>query len=49
MMQWEEQQFQMGNELYASPITYAVDGRQYVMIATATDLFAFALFEERPR
>ena len=41
--------FQMGNELYASPITYAVDGRQYVMIATATDLFAFALFEERPR
>ena len=39
--------FQMGNDLYASPITYSVDGRQYVMIATATDLFAFALFDEQ--
>ena len=29
----------------ASPITYAVDGKQYVAIASATAIFSFGLFE----
>jgi alcohol dehydrogenase (cytochrome c) len=37
--------FQMGEGLTASPITYAVDGKQYVAIASATAIFSFALFE----
>jgi alcohol dehydrogenase (cytochrome c) len=38
--------FSMGNTLYASPMTYEVGGKQYVTIATASDLFTFALFQE---
>ena len=37
--------FSMGEGLTASPITYAVDGKQYVAIASATAIFSFGLFE----
>lgn len=37
--------FSMGQTVTASPITYSVKGKQYVAIATATDVFTFALFE----
>lgn len=37
--------FQMGEGLTASPITYAVGGKQYVAIASATAIFSFGLFE----
>jgi alcohol dehydrogenase (cytochrome c) len=37
--------FNMGELLTASPITYAVDGKQYVAIASATAIFSFGLFE----
>ena len=37
--------FQMGEGLTASPVTYAVDGKQYVAIASATAIFSFGLFE----
>ncbi|MCS7025865.1 MAG: PQQ-dependent dehydrogenase, methanol/ethanol family [Bryobacteraceae bacterium] len=40
--------FQMGEGLTASPITYAVEGKQYVAIASATAIFAFGLFEPAP-
>jgi alcohol dehydrogenase (cytochrome c) len=37
--------FQMGEGLTASPVTYMVDGKQHVAIASATAIFAFGLFE----
>lgn len=37
--------FQTGEGLTASPITYSVDGKQYVSIASATAIFSFGLFE----
>jgi alcohol dehydrogenase (cytochrome c) len=37
--------FQMGDGLTASPITYAVDGKQYVATASSTAIFCFGLFE----
>jgi alcohol dehydrogenase (cytochrome c) len=37
--------FNMGELSTASPITYSVDGKQYVAIASATSVFAFGLFE----
>jgi alcohol dehydrogenase (cytochrome c) len=37
--------FNMGETLAASPVTYSVDGKQYVAIASATAVFAFGLFE----
>src|SRR5258708_14698240 len=37
--------FYMGQMLTASPITYSVDGKQYVSIAAATSVFTFGLFE----
>jgi alcohol dehydrogenase (cytochrome c) len=40
--------FNMGELLTASPITYAVDGKQYVAIASATAIFSFGLFESAP-
>ena len=36
--------FNMGEMLTASPITYSVDGKQYVAIASATAVFSFGLF-----
>ena len=41
--------FGMGEGLTASPITYAVDGKQYVAIASATAIFSFGLFEPAAR
>ena len=37
--------FQMGEDLTASPITYAIDGKQYVAIASSSAIFSFGLFE----
>jgi alcohol dehydrogenase (cytochrome c) len=36
-------QFQTGSPLYAPPTTYAIDGRQYVVIPSGANLTAFAL------
>jgi alcohol dehydrogenase (cytochrome c) len=35
--------FQCGASVYASPMTYAIDGKQYVAIAAGSTLFAFGL------
>jgi alcohol dehydrogenase (cytochrome c) len=35
--------FQCGASVYASPMTYAIDGKQYVTIAAGSALFAFGL------
>ena len=35
--------FHTGQIMHASPMTYAVDGKQYVAIASGSDLFTFAL------
>jgi len=35
-----------GHTLYASPITFQMNGRQYVTIAAETDIFTFALFQQ---
>ena len=40
--------FNTGQMLTASPITYSVDGKQFVTIATATDVMTFGLFEPAP-
>ena len=40
--------FYTGHTLYASPMTYQVNGVQYVSIAAETDIFTFALFGMRP-
>ena len=37
--------FNLGEGLTASPITYEVNGKQYVAIASATAIFSFGLFE----
>lgn len=37
--------FTMGQTPHASPMSYAVDGRQYFAIAAGSDLFTFALPE----
>jgi alcohol dehydrogenase (cytochrome c) len=37
--------FSVGENLTASPITYEVDGKQYVAIASSTAVFSFGLFE----
>ncbi len=36
---------QLGEPLFASPITYLVDGKQYVSIASASAIHTFGLFE----
>jgi alcohol dehydrogenase (cytochrome c) len=35
--------FNTGQSLHASPMSYAVDGKQYVAIASGSDLFSFAV------
>jgi alcohol dehydrogenase (cytochrome c) len=35
--------FQMGGGVVAAPITFAVDGKQYVAIAAGSGLFVFGL------
>ncbi len=37
--------FQTGESMVASPMSYSVDGKQYVAIASSTAVFAFGLFE----
>jgi len=37
--------YTMGQLITASPITFSVDGKQYVSIAAGTDIFTFGLFE----
>ena len=37
--------YSMGQLITASPITLSVEGKQYVSIASATDIFTFGLFE----
>jgi alcohol dehydrogenase (cytochrome c) len=37
--------FYTGHALYASPMTFQVNGRQYVTIAAESDLFTFGLFQ----
>jgi len=41
--------FYTGHTLYASPVTFSVDGKQYVTIAAESDLITFGLFEPMPR
>jgi alcohol dehydrogenase (cytochrome c) len=35
--------FNTGQEMHASPMSYAVDGKQYIAIAAGSDIFSFAL------
>jgi len=35
--------FNTGDLITSSPISYAVDGQQYIAISSGTNLFAFAL------
>ena len=35
--------FSTGQSMHASPMTYAVEGKQYVAVASGSDLFTFAL------
>jgi len=35
--------FNTGQGLHASPMSYAVDGKQYVAISAGSDVFVFAL------
>jgi alcohol dehydrogenase (cytochrome c) len=35
--------FQMGGAVIAAPMTYAIDGKQYVAIGAGSALFVFAL------
>lgn len=37
--------FNVGDALTASPITYEVEGKQYVAVAAGSNVFAFGLFE----
>jgi alcohol dehydrogenase (cytochrome c) len=40
--------FNMGQRVVASPMAYSVGGKQYVAIATASQIFSFGLFEPVP-
>jgi len=35
--------FQMGGAVYASPMSFAIDGKQFVAIAAGSAIFTFAL------
>jgi alcohol dehydrogenase (cytochrome c) len=35
--------FQTGSSIWAAPITYMLDGRQWVVLPSGTTLYAFAL------
>src|SRR5262245_38674501 len=37
--------FNTGQNITASPMTYSVNGEQYVALASGTDVFCFGLFE----
>ena len=38
--------FNTGQPINSQPVTYLVDGKQYVAVATGADIFTFALFKE---
>jgi alcohol dehydrogenase (cytochrome c) len=40
--------FQTGSSIWAAPITYMLDGRQWLLLPSGTTLFAFALPAGRP-
>jgi alcohol dehydrogenase (cytochrome c) len=35
--------FQCGASVYASPMSYSIDGKQYIAVAAGSALFTFAL------
>jgi alcohol dehydrogenase (cytochrome c) len=35
--------FNVGQLVHASPMSYAIDGKQYIAVAAGSDVFAFAL------
>jgi alcohol dehydrogenase (cytochrome c) len=35
--------FQTGSGIYASPVTYLLDGRQYLVLGSGTTVYALAL------
>jgi alcohol dehydrogenase (cytochrome c) len=37
--------YNVGDTLTASPVIYAVDGKEYVAVAAGTNVFSFGLFE----
>lgn len=39
--------FNTGQQITSQPVTYAVSGKQYVAIATASDIVSFGLFEPK--
>lgn len=41
--------FNTGQQITAQPITYGVNGKQYVAIATASDIVSFGLFEPKQK
>jgi alcohol dehydrogenase (cytochrome c) len=41
--------FNTGQRINAQPMTYMVNGKQYVGVASSSDIFAFALFEPEER
>jgi alcohol dehydrogenase (cytochrome c) len=40
--------FQMGSPVFAAPMSYALDGKQYIVIPAGSALFAFGLPDTRP-
>ena len=41
--------YNMGEKITASPVTFSVDGKQYVSIAATTAVFTFGLFEPQAK
>ena len=41
-------QFNAGQQIFASPMTYSVNGNQYVALAAGSDVIAFKLFDNSP-
>ncbi|MCU1262021.1 MAG: hypothetical protein JWO80_4906, partial [Bryobacterales bacterium] len=39
--------FYTGQQITAQPVTYSVNSKQYVAIATASDIVSFGLFEPK--
>jgi len=37
--------FNTGQQINSQPITYAVDGKEYISLSSGGDIFSFALFE----
>jgi alcohol dehydrogenase (cytochrome c) len=39
-------QYQTGERIKSSPISYAVDGKQYIALSSGSVLFSFALLQK---